>query len=181
VFKSHPRLQRHGSGGSIDRAHASAGDDPRAHRHGGSEVGAQALDDSCFSRPPGDRGGHVAHREHAVRDDPVEPDAPCERVVLVQRVLVTPSVCVGLHVCGGDDPGEFGKLLPFRELVERGHASRSIIWDRARQTSPSSSRSSVSIVRNPVPPFCLIEATFARTMSVSPSRSGRSNRYSCEP
>ena len=97
----------------------------------------------------------VAHREHPVRDDPGEPRRPCERLVLVQRVLVAARIRIGLHVLGRHDAGERGKLLPDRTSSHRRHqsAARSIIVDRAVQTTspPASSTRSIAIDEEAVP------------------------------
>jgi hypothetical protein len=45
----------------------------------------------------------VAHREHAVRDDPREPRGSRHGIILVERILVSPGIGVGLHILGGHD------------------------------------------------------------------------------
>src|SRR5438093_8466540 len=127
----------------------------------------------------------MAHREHAVRDDPGKSDGSGEVLVLVERVLVPRSVRVSLDVTAGHDTGGGRDLVAHVEVLEpegrlRHHAARSIIVARARTTSsPPRSRSSVSIVRNPFPAFCRIEAIRERTVSTSPIRNARRHSYSC--
>ena len=48
-------------------------------------------------------------------------------------------------------------------------------------SAPSASNSSITTVRNPLAPLVRTLSIRARTDDVSPSRSGRSKRYSCDP
>ena len=55
------------------------------------------------TRPSRHEGREMTHREHPVRDDPGEPSCSRDGFVLMQRVLVSPGVRVGLHRLGRDD------------------------------------------------------------------------------
>ena len=136
------------------------------------------MDALGVARPGHDGRGHVAHREHAVRDDARESHAARERLVLVQRVLIAACVRVGPHIGGGDDASTLRQVLADVDLRDRPHAGpRSTIWERAVHTSaPSASNSSITTVRNPLAPFVRTLSMRARTDNVSPSRSGRSKR-----
>ena len=123
----------------------------------------------------------MAHREHAVGDDPREPRRSRDGIVLVERVLVSTGLGVGLHVLGGHDAGERGQVGADHDLTHRRHqvSARSISVDRAvHTTTPPGSTSSVSSTRKEFPPSARIDSILLLIVSVSPSRRGRRNSYS---
>ena len=178
ALAAHPRVDGGGPRGRIHRANAATRHQLLTHEHRRAELGGYRHDGVGRAGPVAHTGRQVPHREHPVRDDPVETDAARERVVLVQRVLVAARVGVGPHVLAGDHPPALRQLLARRHRRERAHAHapspRSISEERPVHTgSPFTSVISVTSIRKRSPPFCFTDSTRRVAVSVSPSRIGR--------
>src|SRR6266508_2736140 len=169
-FHSHPHVEHCGARLRIDRLHSPLRHDHVVHEHWSPELDLQTNQHSGVPQPVGQAVRELSHREHPVRDDARETHGSGEVVVLMQRVLVAGSVGVRLDLPPKDVGGAAGDLVSDEQILEA--------WVQLRHQAPRSIIS-VSIVRNPFPAFCRIEAILERTVSASPIRKGRRHSYSC--
>src|SRR4051794_1623993 len=122
---------------------------------------------------PGGEGEGV----HAVRDHPGQPDAAGDRLVLVDRVVVTARLGVG-HEVGARDP--IGALPHQSPTSSFGDECTRVAW--AVQTScPSASVMALEVLMMSAPPIWRSPVTVSSARKVSPARTGRSWTNFCWP